>query len=105
MNGQKEVVLAELSDDSQTERIELVLLNDASGSRVCLKQQSWASGIGWFTQSSVTMSPRQVKQLQRALGLVPSASRQGVSSSRELELDAPTVIPFPGSRSGMNTRT
>lgn len=99
MSASQEVVLAHLQGDSQHERVEVVLFIDASGSCVCLRQQSWAAGIGWFTQSSVTMSPQQVKHLQRALGRTPSAQQKRFSSPRATcrELEAPTVIPFPGS--------
>jgi hypothetical protein len=54
---------------SETERLLLVLvLMPGSGSRMELRQQSFSDGIGWFTQSTVSLEPEQVAALRNALG-------------------------------------
>ena len=48
-----------------------------------LCQQSWADGIGWFSQSSVEIDPSQLPMLRQALGLgqaKPATFRQAVST-------------------------
>jgi hypothetical protein len=96
----QEFVLAHLPGDSQGGRVEIALHVDANVSCVILRQQSWANGIGWFNQSSVTLSSEQVKHLQRALGSNSRALSNRFSSPRSAceGPQAPSVIPFPGVR-------
>ncbi len=70
-----ETVLSTLSGDSENDRILLVLCQRVSGTQLELRQQSWADGVGWFTQSSVTLEPQQVAQLRAALGFAGGGSR------------------------------
>ena len=54
---------------SETERLLVVLVQSPDcGSRLELRQQSFSSGIGWFTQSSIQLEPGQVAALRNALG-------------------------------------
>lgn len=87
-SGQVETVLAELAGPTPTERV-LVVLKTASGSAsrldrsrstaaqgqsgatIELRQQSWGPGIGWFTQSTVCLTPGQLAQLRLVLGRHP----------------------------------
>jgi hypothetical protein len=71
-----ETVLAELPGASDVERVLLVHKVQGSHrqSEIELRQQSWAPGIGWFTQSSVHLSPEQVGSLRIALGSAPTRS-------------------------------
>jgi len=54
---------------SETERLVVVLVQSlGNGSRMELRQQSFSTGIGWFTQSTVHLEPGQVAALRNALG-------------------------------------
>src|SRR3954447_8534590 len=61
---------------SETERLLVVLLQSPeAGSRIELRQQSFSTGIGWFTQSTVQLEPGQVAALRNALGTTGGAGR------------------------------
>ena len=68
MNSLQEIVLSTISGNSETERLLVVLCNQAGDSRLELRQQSFGEGIGWFTQSTVVLEPAQVAELRTALG-------------------------------------
>jgi hypothetical protein len=56
-----------------------------------LREQHYAEGIGWFDQRTMTLEPRQFRQLQAVLGL----------KALDLASDAdepPATLPFPGPR-------
>jgi len=64
-----EIVLSTLPGTSERERMVVVLIQaPGTGSFVELRQQSFGDGIGWFTQSSVSMEPHQVAELRSVLG-------------------------------------
>jgi hypothetical protein len=64
-----ETTLTTLPGSVENERLLVVLVQSAgAGSRMELRQQSFGEGIGWFTQSSVTLEPGQVAGLKNALG-------------------------------------
>jgi hypothetical protein len=63
-----ENTLATLPGSVENERVLIVLVQSAAGSQMELRQQSFGDGIGWFTQSSVTLEPAQVAGLKNALG-------------------------------------
>ena len=74
--NQRETHLAVLpgdSDDpSDQQRVILVHCQDKSGrSQIELRQQFWGEGVGWFTQSTVSLEPNQIGQLRSALGGQP----------------------------------
>jgi len=54
---------------AEAERLLVVLVQSAEhGSQIELRQQSFSTGIGWFTQSTVKLEPGQVAALRNALG-------------------------------------
>lgn len=64
-----EIVLSTLPGMNERDRVLVVLVQTpASGSHVELRQQSFGEGIGWFTQSSISMEPQQVAELRSVLG-------------------------------------
>jgi hypothetical protein len=64
-----EITLSTLAGSCETERLLVVLIHEAGhGSRIELRQQSFGVGVGWFTQSSVSLEPHQVAELRGALG-------------------------------------
>lgn len=68
MNFSHEVVLSTLAGTTDQERLLVVLCNRSGVSRLELRQQSFGDGIGWFTQSTVSLEPSQVAELRTALG-------------------------------------
>jgi hypothetical protein len=88
-----ETTLATLPGSVENERLLVVLVQcAATGSRMELRQQSFGEGIGWFTQSSVTLEPGQVAGLKNALG-APSRG-VGTQLPRQFgQLSAPAWQP------------
>lgn len=75
-NACHEWVLANLPGASGNDRLVVVLLREfGAGNRLELRQQTWADGLGWFTQSSLPISAEQLTGLRAALGAVPPAAR------------------------------
>ena len=70
-----EVTLATLPSTVDDQRVVVVLVTKATGqSEVELRQQSHGDGVGWFTQSTVSLTPEQVGGLK---GVLPTqASRR-----------------------------
>jgi hypothetical protein len=85
-------VLATLAGSAPYQRL-LVALEQRDDGRLAidLREQHYAEGIGWFDQRTLSLEPRQFRQLQAALGL--SAARLD-----EAEAEGPATIPFPGPR-------
>lgn len=85
------------------ERIE-VELDDTNqlDLKLKLRQQSWAEGMGWFTQKTVTINPedvpellRQLEQAQVSVKLIRSQAHQRPNTP-EAEIPAETkIIKFP----------
>jgi hypothetical protein len=78
---------------SETERLLVVLIQGSDhASRMELRQQSFSTGIGWFTQSTVHLEPGQVAALRNALGTGSvSTSRAGNRLPREFSTIAPAT--------------
>jgi len=56
-----------------------------------LRQQSFSTGIGWFTQSTVQLEPSQVAALRNALGATSGAKRPASRLPREFSILAPAA--------------
>ena len=69
-----ETVLCYLPGEGPTERLAVVC---CGGQRYELRQQSWGNGLGWFTQSSVTIDANQAKSLRNVLGANPITVARG----------------------------
>ena len=73
---------------SDVERLLVVLVQSTDyGSRMELRQQSFSTGIGWFTQSTVRLEPGQVAALRNALG--SGSQRSTTRLPREFSTIAP----------------
>ena len=63
------LVLTNLPSDHDDEQIQVVLAREACGkTTISLVQQSWAEGIGWYTQNALDLSSDQVGLLRGVLG-------------------------------------
>jgi hypothetical protein len=85
-----ECLLSTLPGSSETERVVVLLLQmDDGSSKISLRQQNWAEGIGWYDQKSLDLEPEQFRQLRR--GPASSVVRQSLPPSDDV-----TTLPFPG---------
>ena len=79
-----ECLLATLPGSSPDDRLLVVLVHTHAGmSRVVLRQQNWAEGIGWYDQKSVGLEPHQLRQLKAILGcrsFSPERNNPGVAA-------------------------
>jgi hypothetical protein len=72
-----EIILATIPGARDDEQLEIALCQiSGEGSQLELRQQTWAEGIGWFTQSRVRLEPHQVGELRGVLGTTGSRSRR-----------------------------
>lgn len=70
------------------ERLAVYLIREEDGaSKLSLRQQNWAQGIGWYDQKTMDLDPEQFRQL-RSVGAP-------VASKRRVAAEAPATIPFP----------
>jgi hypothetical protein len=60
------IVLATIPGRSDNER--LLVLFSVADAALTLCSQTWADGVGWFTQGSVRIDSEQLGQLRAALG-------------------------------------
>ncbi|MGE3808461.1 MAG: hypothetical protein AB7K24_27675 [Gemmataceae bacterium] len=92
VHANNECLLAELPGAHEDERLLVSLLHDdQGGSRISLRQQSWADGIGWFDQKSLDLDPEQLRQLRAVLGWKQSQAEKPTDDS-----DRPATLRFPG---------
>ncbi len=101
-----ETILAELPGNSDVERV--LLVHKVHGphrqTELELRQQSWAPGIGWFTQSSVHLTPQQMGALRMTMGQAstgkPASSvrfpsrRTSVEKAEQQRGTQPSSLPF-----------
>lgn len=78
---------------SDVERLAVMLVSSADGSsRMELRQQSFSTSIGWFTQGTVHLEPAQVAALRNALGSPTAPSgKAGPRLPREYGKIAPSA--------------
>jgi hypothetical protein len=76
------VLIAALPGKSDNDRLALFLNPGSASGTLALCQQSWADGIGWFTQSKVDVDASQVGSLRQALGQGGTSRLLGQVSSR-----------------------
>ncbi len=90
-----ETCLATLPGATDSERLVVVLAPAAGGStRIALRQQTWAEGIGWYDQTSLELAPEQVHQLRAVLGV--TGGRAVPRPRPRDDRDQPATLAFPG---------
>ena len=81
MDSSVETILSIIPGQSETDRLLLVLVQEfGAGSTIQLQQQTWGEGVGWFTQTTIPMTPEQVSQLRQSLGSAPSRPVNPIST-------------------------
>ncbi len=91
-----ETILAVIPSENPNQRLVLVMVNSDSDKPLILRTESFSPDVGWFTQSSVSMSRIELAGLKNVLGLTMARGCQQTSgrvqeSKRD---DGPSVIPF-----------
>ena len=72
----QEVVLSTLPGGSENDRLQIVLRTHfSSGEPLQLRQQTWGEGVGWYTQSTISLTSEQAAALRNSLGGAPSRMR------------------------------
>ncbi|RUL88916.1 hypothetical protein [Tautonia sociabilis] len=85
-------VLTTMPGSAPYRRLQVSLEQDGDGKLlICLAEQDYAEGIGWFTQRSLALDPRQWARLQAALG--SAEAREAIVPAAE---ERPATLPFPG---------
>lgn len=81
MNQQERTLLTILPGENPSQRVAVMVVGKNGG--IELQHQSWGVGVGWFTQSSVTLDPVQATLLRQSLG-VPNSRPRRVSTDRPM---------------------
>ena len=79
MNQEDRTLLTILPGVEDSQRIAVLLVGKNGG--IELQHQSWGEGVGWFTQSSVTLDPTQATLFRQSLGASSPKPRR-ISSDR-----------------------
>jgi hypothetical protein len=108
----EETLLQMLETDSQDERIAVCLIRCpvTETTSIRLREESFSSHVGWYTQGHVDLSPAQVQALRAVLGPVARealpAARRGRPVGAETPAGAsggeepPATILFAANRAG-----
>ncbi|MDP6444929.1 MAG: hypothetical protein QF805_14125 [Pirellulaceae bacterium] len=60
----QEAILQQLPGATTDQRLLVLHVQDGKTTRIELRQQSWGEGVGWYTQSSVSLEPAQWSALR-----------------------------------------
>ncbi len=83
-------VLATIAGSEPHQRLQVALTQGGDGRlAIDLRDQHYAEGIGWFDQRTLSLDPRQFRQLKAVLGM-------NASALAAFEDETPATIPFPG---------
>lgn len=97
-----QTILATLPGSAPCQQLQVVLEQDVGAELViCLIEQHYAEGIGWYDQRSLRLEPRQWQKLQAVLGT------KRAETTIEANLDSSeycATIPFPGPSVAWPTR-
>jgi hypothetical protein len=86
----RECLLSTLPGANETERVVVLLLQLEDGSsKISLRQQNWADGIGWYDQKSLDLEPEQFRLLR-------GGSTASVVRPSRPATDEPATLLFPG---------
>ncbi len=89
-----QTILATLPGSAPCQQLQVVLEQRGGAELViCLVEQHYAEGIGWYDQRSLRLEPRQWQQLQAVLGTKRAVSAIEASTDSAETL---ATIPFPG---------
>jgi hypothetical protein len=89
-------ILAVIDGSDKHERL---LLTAASNGSLALIQESWADGVGWYSQKTLTIKPEQAAQLRNVLGWAGAAAKQATAKplakpKATVRMSAPKILSF-----------
>jgi hypothetical protein len=101
-HGKTETILAVIPSELAQHRLVLVMVGADADKPLILRSESFSPDVGWFIQSSVSMSRAELSGLKNVLGLNMSQGCQQtagrVERSRRVQPsqrdDEPCVLPF-----------
>lgn len=74
-----------LPGEKETEQIEVSLVRSEEGIRgIQLNLQSWSDGIGWYTQKTLFLKPKQAEALYRILDKSSTLKGKAILEKREV---------------------
>ena len=95
----KEFPLATIPGENDGEQLVVTLLEKGPCSKVALRQQGWADGIGWYDLKTLELDLDQLRQLRSVLGWTGSPRlRQQMRTHGQVLHDADeemATLPFP----------
>ncbi|MFT5523491.1 MAG: hypothetical protein ACI9HK_001438 [Pirellulaceae bacterium] len=80
MHSYQETPLNLLPGECDTERLQVVLVQESGDSHIELRQQSFSDTMGWYSQSTVQLSHQQWAALKMTMGGTFSNKRQKTPS-------------------------
>jgi hypothetical protein len=91
-----ETVLAVIPSEKSNQRLVLAMVNNDLEKPLILRTESFSPDVGWFTQSSVSMSRVELAGLKNVLGLTMARGCQQTTGrvQESQKDDEPSVIPF-----------
>ncbi|MEM9586695.1 MAG: hypothetical protein AAGA03_05395 [Planctomycetota bacterium] len=100
----QETILSIIPGETVADRIVLATCHDGSERPIRMRRESFSEAIGWFTQSSISMTRMEMQALRSAMGAPSSSGCQHTAQRlRSARTDAPaadaTILPFPGQAS------
>lgn len=87
--AEAEIVLDVIVGNDESSRLLVVKTSDAAEAKLAVRQQSFAAGIGWFTQSSVEIEAAQAAALWPTLKIAatkPAAAAVGPAANGALRV-------------------
>jgi hypothetical protein len=95
-HSKSETILAVIPSEISNQRLVLAMSNGGLDKPLVLRTESFSPDVGWFVQSSVSMSRRELAGLKNVLGLTMARGCQHTAGQfQEAQKDDdPRVIPF-----------
>lgn len=93
---ESETILAVIPSEQSDQRLVLAMVSSDSGKPLVLRTESFSPDVGWFVQSSVSLSRIELAGLKNVLGLsMAHGCQQTAGRVYESQRDhEPSVIPF-----------
>jgi hypothetical protein len=95
-HGKTETILAVIPGERPQDRLVLAMVGADADKPLVLRTESFSPDVGWFVQSSVSMSRAELAGLKNVLGLTMSRGCQQTAGrvQQSQRDDEPCVLPF-----------
>ncbi|MEM7475982.1 MAG: hypothetical protein AAF483_13395 [Planctomycetota bacterium] len=93
----KEIVIAVIDCDAEGERMVFASRTESCEKPIVLRHESFSPDVGWFTQSSVEMTRREMVLLRSAMGgkqpsVCVRTSQKIQAEKAQAEQNQPTIL-------------